>query len=70
MKKPMTTTRHIPQSPLMTITWRTLERAKDAGDEMVIAACRRLIEANRLGIREYARLEDKRLVLAFDEAAD
>lgn len=63
----MTNTR---QSPLMQTTWDVLERAKDAGDETVIAACRRLIEANRLGMRKHGRPEDKRLVLAFAEAAD
>jgi hypothetical protein len=32
----------------MRITWAVLEAAKDAGDEMVIAACRRIIAADRL----------------------
>ena len=33
----------------MWITRAVLEAAKDAGDEMVIAACRRIITADRLG---------------------
>ena len=54
--------------PLMEMTWAVLERAKDAGDTEMIGACRRLIAANRLGMRRHGRDEDKRLVLAF--AAD
>jgi hypothetical protein len=37
----------------MTITWDVLEGAKDVGDEMVIAACRRVIEADRRGWRKH-----------------
>jgi hypothetical protein len=32
----------------MRITWAVLEAAKDAGDEMVVAACRRVIVAERV----------------------
>ena len=32
-------------TPRMHVVWSVLEAAKDAGDEIVIAACRRLIEA-------------------------
>ncbi|WP_192813261.1 hypothetical protein [Oceanibaculum indicum] len=54
-------------TPKMHITWNVLERAKDAGDEMVIAACRRLIVANRLARRSDALAADYRLVLEFYE---
>jgi hypothetical protein len=37
------------QPPRMAITWQVLEAAKDAGDELVIAACRRIITAHRIG---------------------
>ena len=49
----------------MTLTWQVLEAAKDAGDEMVIAACRRIIVANRLGWRKYGSKADLALVMAF-----
>ena len=42
--------------PRMRITWEVLKAAKDAGDEMVIAACRRIIVAHRLGWRNTAIL--------------
>jgi len=41
--------RHAGEPPRMWITRAVLEAAKDAGDEMVIAACRRIITADRLG---------------------
>jgi hypothetical protein len=53
--------------PRMTIVWEALEAAKDKADDRVIAACRRLIDANRLGWRKHHRSEDWRLVLAFAE---
>ena len=56
-------------SPLMEITWAVLERARDAGDAETIAACRRLIAANRLGMRRHGRDEDKKLVQSFYAAA-
>jgi hypothetical protein len=52
-------------TPRMEIVWSVLEGAKDAGDLIVIAACRRLIEANRLGWRKYAQAADIQLVKAF-----
>lgn len=60
---PVTTT--LIQPPRMTITWRVLEAAKDAGDVMVIAACRRIITADRLGWRKHGSAADLRLILAF-----
>jgi hypothetical protein len=52
-------------NPRMSITWQVLEAAKDAGDEKVIAACRRIINADRIGWRTHGRREDFRLVLEF-----
>ena len=52
-------------TPKMQIVWNVLEAAKDAGDQMVVSACRRLIVANRLGWRKHANLNDWNLVLAF-----
>jgi hypothetical protein len=36
------------EPPRLCTTWDVLEAAKDTGDEMVIAACRRIIVAHRL----------------------
>jgi hypothetical protein len=47
----------------MQIVWDVLEGAKDVGDELVIAACRRLIIANRGGRR--ADRKDWELIVAF-----
>lgn len=52
-------------SPKMRIVWEVLEAAKDAGDEMVIAACRRCIEANRRGWKAHKGSESFQIVLAF-----
>lgn len=52
-------------NPRMTITWDVLEAAKDAGDETVIAACRRIIRADRLGWKKHGNAEDMKLVLEF-----
>jgi hypothetical protein len=52
-------------TPRMQITWDVLEGANDAGDEMVIDACRRIIVASRLGWRKHGNPDDYRLVLAF-----
>jgi hypothetical protein len=51
----------------MRVVWDVLERAKDTGDEMVIAACRRIITADRLGWRKHGDAVDLRFVLAFAE---
>jgi hypothetical protein len=42
----------------MRIAWAVLEAAKDAGDEMVIAACRRVIAADRIGWRKHGNPAD------------
>lgn len=52
-------------SPKMTIVWSVLEAAKDTNDAVLIAVCRRLIEANRLGWRKYAKAADCALVTEF-----
>jgi hypothetical protein len=55
------------QPPRMRITWDVLEAAKDAGDEMVIAACRRIIVADRLGWRKHGNPADLELVYSLAE---
>ena len=47
-----------------------LKAAKDAGDEMVIAACRRIITADRIGWRRHGNPADLRLVYSFAEGMD
>ena len=47
----------------MKIVWDVLEGAKDVGDELIIAACRRLIIANRGGRR--ADRKDWKLIVTF-----
>lgn len=54
-------------SPRMQITWEVLEAAKDAGDQMLIAACRRIIIADRIGWRKHGNPADLRMVYAFAE---
>lgn len=49
----------------MQIVWQVLEAAKDAGDQAVIAACRRIITADRIGWRKHGNPADLRFVLAF-----
>jgi hypothetical protein len=56
---------HDSQPPRMRITWAVLEAAKDAGDETVIAACRRIIAADRLGWRKHGNSADLKLVYSF-----
>lgn len=56
-------------TPRMTITWAVLEAAKDAGDDAVLAACRRIITADRIGWRRHGVPADYRLVLGFYEDA-
>jgi hypothetical protein len=51
----------------MQIVWDVLERAKDAGDETVIAACRRLIEADRIGWKRHRNIVDWALVQSLNE---
>jgi len=52
-------------TPRMQITWNVLEAAKDAGDEFVIAACRRVITADRIGWRKHGNAADMAIVYAF-----
>ena len=40
-------------APKMQIVWEVLEAAKAHGDQFVIAACRKCIEANRLGWKRH-----------------
>jgi hypothetical protein len=53
------------EPPRMRTTWAVLEAAKDAGDEMVIAACRRIIAAERIGWRKHGNPADLELVYSF-----
>ncbi len=57
-------------TPRMHITWAVLEAAKDAGDEMVVAACRRIIVAERVGWRRHGNPADLRLVYSFADAME
>jgi hypothetical protein len=54
-------------TPRMRIVWDVLERAKDVGDELILAACRRLIEADRRGWRKHHNPADYALVLDLDQ---
>jgi hypothetical protein len=47
------------------VTWQVLEAAKDAGDQMVIDACRRVILADRLGWKKHGNSDDLQFILAF-----
>jgi hypothetical protein len=49
----------------MQIVWNVLEAAKDNNDQAIIAACRRLIEADRLGWKKHHDPADYRLILEF-----
>ena len=51
-------------TPRMQIVWGVLEAAKDNGDEIVIATCRRLIVADRLGWKKHAQRTDIELVMS------
>lgn len=53
------------RTPRMQIVWDVLEAAKDNDDQAVIAACRRLIEADRKGWKKHHNAADYRLVLEF-----
>jgi hypothetical protein len=55
----------VSEPPRMRITWDVLEAAKDAGDETVIAACRRIIVADRLGWRKHGNPADLERVYSF-----
>jgi hypothetical protein len=55
--------------PRIRITWQVLEAAQDVGDEMVIAACRRIIAADRVGWRKHGHPADLRLVYSFHPGA-
>ena len=50
------------KAPRMAMVWHVLEGAKDAGDDRIAAACRRLIAANRLGWKKHARPADIAIV--------
>lgn len=57
-------------TPRMRIVWDVLEAAKDNGDAIVAAACRRLIVADRIGWRRHARRADLDLALTFNARDD
>lgn len=56
---------HTVQPPRMMITWDVLERALAAGDDFVVAACRRVIRANHIGRRKHGNPADMQVILAF-----
>lgn len=56
-------------TPRMQIVWDVLESAKDCQDEIVIAACRRVIVADRIGRTAQCR-DDLRLINAFAHRED
>jgi hypothetical protein len=51
-------------TPRMQMVWDVLEAAKQNADEIVVAACRRLIIADRLGWKKHAERSDIALVMA------
>lgn len=53
-------------TPRVAITLDVLEAARDAGDPMVIAACRRILAADRLGWRKHGDRRDLRLICELD----
>lgn len=61
----MTNDRRPTQTPRMQIVWQVLEAAKDAGDAMVVAACRRMITADTIGWRKHGSAADLRIVYSF-----
>ncbi len=63
--KPLTMAYTFNMTPRMEITLAVLEVAKDANDAVVIAACRRIIEANRIGWGKHGKPADLCLVLDF-----
>jgi hypothetical protein len=56
-------------TPRMQVVWAVLECAKDVGDAMVLGACRRLIEADRLGWCKHLNADDWALVRGFAAVA-
>ena len=52
-------------TPRMQITWNVLDAAKDADDDTVIAACRRIIIADRIGWKKHGDPADFRFVMSF-----
>lgn len=62
------TTKYQPQPLRMSITWKVLEHARAAGDEQMVAICRRIIIANRSGWRSHRTPGDLRQVIAYYDA--
>lgn len=56
-------------TPRMQITWMVLNAAKDAGDDFVIAACRRIITADRIGWKKHGNAADYSMVRDFYNGA-
>lgn len=48
------------------LVWAALRRALEREDWDVIEACRRLIQAERLGWRQFTTADDWNVVLSFD----
>lgn len=53
--------------PRTALARRVLERAIDAGDALVAAACRRVIRADRLGWRKHGDPDLLHILRAFDD---
>lgn len=60
--------RRTTMTPRMQIVWTTLEAAKDAGAQEIVAACRRIITADRIGWRKHGNPADYRMVREAYEA--
>ena len=56
------------QSLRKSIALDVLEAAKDAGDQAVIDACRRILNADRLGLKRHGNPADIKMVCAFYSA--
>jgi hypothetical protein len=56
--------------PRMQIIWSVLEGPQDVGDDHMIAACRRLITADRIGWRRHHDPADWELVKLFADVVE
>jgi hypothetical protein len=52
-------------TPRKKMIFEVLDAAKDACDAEIVAACRRLMKADRLGWRKYADISDWAKIEAF-----
>lgn len=49
------------------VALRVIEAAKDADDHAIVAACRRVIVADRRGWKKHGNPADEKLIREFDE---